>query len=199
MKETRVKKRVHVENNERMTIDEIDVQLQQIESVKSKRRIVTKAMNVLIVVSAISILLAVRCFPVMQITGNSMEPTLEAGDIIIASRYSNYFERGDLIAFYYNDSLLIKRVIGLPGDEISMDISGNVYVNGQVLDEPYVLEKTLGIDEDNFCTTVADGAFFVLGDNRYVALDSRAAEMRSIHSERVIGKVWFSVLPMKKL
>ena len=151
---------------------------------------------ILLTVAAIAVLIATLLLPVLQVTGTSMEPVLESGQIVVALKNAE-FRRGDVIAFYYNNKVLLKRVIGLPGDRVSIDLDGNVSVNGYVLDEPYLTDKSIGNYDLDFPYQVPDGKYFVLGDHRESSQDSRLSAIGSIADEYIIGKIAFRVWPLK--
>ena len=141
--------------------------------------------------------LSMLLFPVLQVTGTSMEPTLENGEILLAVKYGRV-ERGDVVAFYYNNKVLLKRVIGVAGDQIDILENGDVLVNGQTLDEPYVVEKSLGQADLDFPYQVPDSKIFVMGDHRNTSVDSRNSEIGAIAEEFIIGKVIFVVWPFNQ-
>ena len=132
--------------------------------------------------------------PVVKYYGTSMSPTLEDGQILIVSKMAE-IESGDIIAFYYNNKVLVRRVVATGNEQISIDIFGAVSVNGEELNEPYIESKTLGQCNLDFPYNVPTGAFFVLGDNRDAAMDSRLEEIGVVTDDRLIGKVVFSVKP----
>lgn len=149
----------------------------------------------LAVVAAVAVLVATLWMPVLRITGASMEPTLTDGQFVAAIK-SDKFESGDIIAFYYNNKILIKRVIASAGDWVDMDDDGNVYVNGLFLDEPYLVEKSVGECDIDLPYQVPDGRVFVMGDDRPVSLDSRTTAVGCVSREQVLGRVVFCVWPM---
>ena len=108
--------------------------------------------SVLVVVAAVAVLVATLFLPILQISGDSMSPTLQHDEIVILLKTKD-FDRGDLIGFYYQGKILLKRVIALPEDEVAIDADGNVYVNGDLLEEPYVTEKAWAIATWNFPIT----------------------------------------------
>ena len=126
-----------------------------------------------------------------------MTPTLDEGNIVLALKDKNV-NQGDLAAFYYNNKVLVKRVIATAGDWVSIDESGNVYVNDTFLDEPYVKEKSLGNCDIDFPYQVPDGTVFVLGDHRDVSIDSRTKAMGCISGDEMIGKLWIRIWPLKQ-
>lgn len=151
----------------------------------------------LIVMAAISVLIPVKIIPVVQVSGDSMEPTLEDGEIVILQRTRN-LEKGDLVAFYYQDSVLLKRVIGTAGDTIDIDEEGNVLVNGEMIDEPYVTAKALGDCNIQLPCQVPDGRIFVMGDHRSVSVDSRARAVGCVGQEQIIGKAAVRIWPLTR-
>lgn len=152
---------------------------------------------VLIVVAAIAVLITTLFLPILQISGDSMSPTLEHDEIVILLK-TNDFERGDIIGFYYQGKILLKRVIALPEDEVAIDAEGNVYVNGEILDEPYVTEKCLGDCDLEFPYKVPGTSYFVLGDQRTNSVDSRNSVIGAVSRDDIIGKVFLRVWPFTR-
>ena len=153
---------------------------------------------VLVVVAAVAALVTTLFLPILQISGDSMSPTLEHDEIVILIK-TNTFQRGDLVGFYYQGKILLKRVIGLPEDEIAIDADGNVYINGELLDEPYVTDKGLGDCDLEFPYKVPGTGYFVLGDQRSNSVDSRNSVIGSISKDDIIGKVFLRVWPLAKI
>lgn len=152
---------------------------------------------VLVVVAAIAVLITTLFLPILQISGDSMSPTLEHDEIVILLK-TKEFNRGDIIGFYYQGKILIKRVIALPEDEVAIDTEGNVYVNGEVLEEPYVTDKGLGDCDLEFPYKVPGTCYFVLGDQRSNSVDSRNSVIGSISRDDIIGKVFLRVWPFSR-
>ena len=150
----------------------------------------------LLVVAAVSVLIATLVLPVLEIYGNSMNPTFQNGDVVVSVKTAD-LKRGDICCLYYNNHILVKRVIGLEGDEILIDEDGRVFVNGKELDEPYVERKMLGDCDIEFPYTVPEQTVFVLGDNRSTSVDSRNASIGCISNEEIVGKIVFRVWPLK--
>ncbi|MBP3927684.1 MAG: signal peptidase I [Clostridium sp.] len=152
----------------------------------------------LITVAAMAVLVATLWLPVLRIYGSSMTPTLQDGEIICTVKASN-FEPGDIISFYYNNKILVKRVIARPGEWINIDESGTVSVNGEVLEEPYLVEKALGDTDIELPYQVPDGKIFVMGDHRSTSVDSRNTAVGCVAQEQVVGKIVFRVWPFERL
>ena len=162
------------------------------------RRTLRSTVSSLIVVAAIAIIISTMILPVLRVTGTSMNPTLKNDEVLLCNKLAD-IKQGDIIAFYYNNKVLIKRVIGLPGDVIDIAEDGTVYVNGEVHDEPYVSELALGECDIELPYQVPESRMFVLGDNRPVSIDSRSTSIGCIAEENIIGVVFFRVLPIKSI
>ena len=153
--------------------------------------------NALIVVAAVAALVATLILPVLQIAGTSMEPSLHDGNIVLLVKKNN-LKTGDLCAFYYSNKILIKRVIGTPGDYIWMESDGTVYLNGEPLDEPYVDVKALGECDVEFPYQVTENNYFVMGDQRETSIDSRSSVIGCISEDQIIGKIIFKIWPLSE-
>jgi len=154
--------------------------------------------STLIVVAAVAILVATLWLPVLQIYGSSMTPTLQDGEIIFTVKTAEP-EPGDIIAFYFNNKILVKRVIAAAGDWVNITEDGTVYVNDVCLDEPYLPEKALGESDITFPYQVPDGKWFVLGDHRATSVDSRSSAVGCVAQEQMVGKILFRVWPLNRL
>ena len=153
---------------------------------------------VLTIVAAVAVLIATLVLPVLQIEGTSMEPTLSNGDIVLLTKTTR-FDHGDLCGFTWNNKLLIKRGIGLPGDWSEMDTDGNIYLNGEKLDEPYVQQKDFGDCDLEFPFQVPQEQYFVVGDMRESSIDSRNTLIGCIPKDQIVGKVFFRVWPFQNI
>lgn len=152
----------------------------------------------LVVVAAIAVLVATLWLPVLQIYGSSMTPALQDGEIVFTVKTSD-FGPGDVIAFYYNNKILVKRVICDPGDWINIDEDGTVYVNDEKLDEPYLTEKALGECNIEMPYQVPDGRYFVMGDHRSTSVDSRSTSVGCVADEQIVGKIIFRIWPFDRI
>ena len=177
------------------SLDVIEAALKKEEYKNNYNRVLRSTVFSLIVVAAAAVLVAVLVLPVLQISGESMTETLQDGDIVVAVN-SSKFETGDVIAFYYNNNILVKRVIAYAGDWVDIDGDGNVYVNGEKLDEPYISDKALGECNIDLPYQVPDGRCFVMGDHRATSIDSRNTAVGCVSSDMVVGKILFRVWPM---
>ena len=162
------------------------------------RQALRSTISVLVVVAALAVLITTLFLPILQISGDSMSPTLEHDEIVVLLKMKN-FQRGDLVGFYYQGKILLKRVIALPGDEVAIDADGNVYVNSQLLEEPYVTDKGLGDCDLEFPYKVPGASYFVLGDQRSNSVDSRNSVIGAVALEDIIGKVFLRVWPLPKI
>lgn len=159
------------------------------------RRLLRNTINTIIVVAAVAVLIATLVLPVLQISGTSMLPTLENGEIVVLVKTTK-MDYGDLCAFSYSNKILIKRVIGLSGDVLYIDEEGTVFVNGYELEEPYLTEKSFGECDIEFPYTVPEGSYFLMGDQRTTSIDSRNAVIGPVSTEQIIGKLLLRIWPL---
>ena len=168
---------------------------------KYKRRyhaVLRSTIYTLITVAAIAVLVATLWLPVLQIYGSSMTPTLQDGEIIFSVKTAD-LEPGDIVAFYYNNKILVKRVICGPGDWVNIDEDGTVYVNEVRLKEPYLAEKALGDCNIELPYQVPDGKIFVMGDHRSTSVDSRNTAVGCVAQEQIVGKIIFRIWPLNRI
>ena len=177
--------------------EQVESELNRIQYRKRFLSMLVNTAAVLIVVAAAAVLVSTVFMPVIQVSGSSMSPTLNDGDILITFNTDNV-TYGDLCCVSWQNKMLLKRVIGLPGDTVSIAEDGSVSVNGRTLDEPYVIEKSLGDCEIAFPYEVPENKIFILGDNRRLSVDSRNRDIGSIGTEQIVGKVLFRIWPLRQ-
>ena len=177
---------------------QIETERKRYRRQKAYNKALRGTVYVLTIVAAIAVLVSTLVLPVLQIEGTSMEPALSNGDIVLLMKTTR-FDRGDLCGFTWNNKLLIKRVIGTPGDWIEIDTDGTIYLNGEKLDEPYVEKKAFGECDLVFPFQVPAGQYFVVGDMRESSIDSRNTLIGCIPKEQIVGKVFFRVWPFKSI
>lgn len=165
---------------------------------KKYNRTLRSTICALLVVAALAVLVATIFLPVLQVSGTSMEPTLDDGDIILLLK-SERFTTGDICGLYWQNKLLLKRVIGGPGDIIDIDAAGNVTVNGQELDEPYLTDKALGECDITLPYQVPENRYFVMGDHRSTSVDSRSSVIGCIEKEQIVGRAFLRVYPFDRI
>ncbi len=180
------------------TADQFYAEMKRVRYKKNFRKTIIATVNSLIVVAAVSVLVSLLFLPVLRVTGTSMTPTLYNDELVICNKRSNY-KQGDMIAFYFNNKILLKRVIGLPGDWIEITEDGTVFVNGEMLDEPYIDEKSLGECDIEFPYQVPESRIFVMGDHRATSVDSRTSMVGCIADEYIIGRLIFRVWPFEEV
>ena len=178
--------------------EQLEKELKRIRYNQRYGSVLKSTIYTLITVAAIAILVATLWLPVLQIYGNSMTPTLHDGEILFSVKTSD-FEKGDVIAFYYNNKILVKRFIAGAGEWVDIDGDGTISVNGEVLEEPYVEEKALGDCNIELPYQVPDGRIFVIGDHRSTSVDSRNTAVGCVAQEQIVGKIIFRIWPLNKI
>ena len=183
------------------SLDHPSIELLEAEIRRSKYRkryqnVLRSTIYALITVAAVAVLVATLWLPVMQTYGNSMSPTLNHGEIIFSVKTDD-FKQGDIIAFYYNNKVLVKRVIGTEGDWVTIEKNGDVILNGQVLEEPYLTEKAYGEVSIDLPCQVQEKTMFVMGDHRSVSVDSRNRAVGCVDEDQIVGKIVFCVWPLR--
>ncbi|MBE6989593.1 MAG: signal peptidase I [Ruminococcaceae bacterium] len=178
-----------------LSLEQLEAELKREKKKKNFASAIRNTIFTLITVAAIAVLVAVLLLPVLQIYGSSMTPTLEEGNIVVSVRGSE-FKTGEVVAFYYNNNILVKRVIAHAGDWVDIDDSGTVYVNSVALDEPYITDKAFGECNIELPYQVPESRIFVMGDHRDVSIDSRNTAVGCVADEQIVGKIIFRVWPL---
>ena len=178
--------------------EQVEAELNRVKYRRRYHRVLRSTVYILVIVAAAAILAATLWLPVLQIYGNSMTPTLKDGEILYTVKSSD-LKVGDIVAFYYNNKILVKRMICSAGDWIDIDEDGTVYVNDKELEEPYLVEKALGDCNIELPYQVPDGKIFVMGDRRSTSVDSRNTAVGCVAREQIVGKIIFRIWPLKRL
>ena len=177
---------------------EIEQELNRIRYKERYGKNLRSTIYALITVAAIAVLVATLALPVLQIYGSSMTPSLQDGEIVVSIKTAA-FEKKDIVAFYYNNKILVKRVIASAGEWVELDDEGNLYVNGELVVEPYIQEKALGECDIEMPYQVPEGRIFVMGDHRSVSIDSRSNTVGCVAEEQVVGKLVFRLWPIGRI
>ena len=178
--------------------EELNEELKRLKQQQRFHSVFRSTIFTLVVVASIAVLIATLWMPVLRIYGVSMNPSLEDGNIVISVKESK-FDPGEVVAFYYNNKILVKRAVARAGDWVDIDDSGNVYVNNVLLNEPYIKEKALGDCNIELPYQVPEGRIFVIGDNREVSIDSRNTAVGCVAEEQIVGKLIYRVWPLNSI
>ena len=178
------------------SLGELEEEYKRVEQRHAFRGVVRSTFYILITVAAVAVLISVFYMPVLHIYGTSMTPALNNGELVAAIKTSD-LTQGDVVAFYYNNKLLVKRVIGTPGDWIDLKENGDFYVNGELLDEPYLTEKAFGDCNITLPVQVSESRYFLVGDHRSVSIDSRNTAVGFVSEEQIVGKLVFRIWPFE--
>lgn len=186
-------------NHKEITIPTIEQTVHEIERLKRKnmfKHSMSTIIITIIVVIAVTVSASTFFFPVVQVSGSSMEPTLYAGDYLVMIK-ADKFKTGDICGFYWQNKLLIKRVIAAGGSVVNIDEDGTVTVDGQRLSETYIKEKSVGYCDIQFPYVVPQEKYFVMGDDRGTSVDSRSSTIGCIDKEQVVGRLLFRAWPLR--
>ena len=178
--------------------DEVKEELSRLKERERYLKKVQKTLSILVVVAAISVLVATLWMPVLKIYGSSMDPTLENGQIVVSIK-TKKLKSGDVVAFWQGNKLLVKRVIASPGQKVDIDVNRKVFVDGKAISESYLDSESLGNTDIDFPHQVEESRWFCMGDNRESSIDSRSAVIGDVSKEQIEGKVLFSVWPLNKI
>lgn len=178
--------------------EEVKEELGRLKERERYLKKVQKTLSILVVVAAISVLVATLWMPVLKIYGSSMDPTLENGQIVVSIK-TKKLKSGDVVAFWQGNKLLVKRVIASPGQKVDIDVNGKVFVDGKAISESYLDSESLGNTDIDFPHQVEESRWFCMGDNRESSIDSRSAVIGDVSKEQIEGKVLFSVWPLNKI
>ena len=185
-------------DNDVVSNEEVKQEINRLKEREKHLNHLRKTFSVLVVVAAISVLVATLWMPVLKVYGSSMNPTLENGQIVVSIK-TKTLKSGDVVAFWQGNKLLVKRVIAGPGQYIDIDVNGKVSVDGKAISETYLDNESLGNTDIDFPHQVEESRWFCMGDNRDSSIDSRSAAIGDISKEQVEGKVLFSVWPLNKI
>ena len=185
-------------NSDLVSNEEVKEELSRLKERERYLKKVQKTLSILVVVAAISVLVATLWMPVLKIYGSSMDPTLENGQVVVSIK-TKKLKSGDVVAFWQGNKLLVKRVIASPGQKVDIDVNGKVFVDGKAISESYLDSESLGNTDIDFPHQVEESRWFCMGDNRESSIDSRSAVIGDVSKEQIEGKVLFSVWPLNKI
>lgn len=180
---------------ENPTVEQLEQEIKRVKYRSRYRTVLKSTIYTLITVAAVAVLVATLWLPVLQIYGSSMTPTLQNGEIIFSLK-TDELQQGDIIAFYYNNKILVKRVIAGAGQWVDIKEDGTVYIDEALLQEPYLVEKSFGDADITFPYQVPDGKIFVMGDHRSTSVDSRHTAVGCVAEEQIVGKIIFRIWPL---
>lgn len=193
-----MKKKSDVDLDQLPSVEQLEGQLKRERYKVRYQYALRSTIYTLLAAASAAILAATLWIPVLQIYGTSMTPTLGEGQLVVSVK-SKKFQQGDIVAFYYNNKILVKRVIAGPGEWVDIDEDGNVFVNGEALDEPYLTEKALGQCDIELPYQVPDNQYFVMGDHRSTSADSRSTSVGCVSIDAIVGRLLFRIWPLNMI
>ncbi len=178
--------------------EQVEAEMRRVRFNTKYFRLLRSTVYALIVTAAVSVLVATLFLPVLQIYGTSMSPTLTEGEIVVSIKQKEY-TRGDIIALYYSNKVLVKRIIGVGDDVIQLTDEGTFIINGEELVESYISKKAYGdLTDIEFPFTVPKNTYFVVGDHRETSIDSRSTQIGCVEPSEVVGRIVFSIWPFSE-
>lgn len=184
-----------MKNMELPTSSEVEQELRREQYRRRYKRTLKSTFFALVTAAAAAVLVATLWLPVLQIFGSSMVPTLQEGQIVVSVKATD-LKSGDIVAFYYGNKVLVKRYIAGPGSWVDIQEDGTVVVDGEILDEPYLTEKSFGICDLELPYQVPEESYFLIGDHRDTSVDSRHSSVGCISMDQIVGKIIFRVWPL---
>ena len=181
-----------------ISLKALDAEILRLERRQSSNRLLLAFLTSLLAIAAAAVLLSQFWLTALQVEGTSMNPDLAQGDKVLAI-HSGVIKKNDVIAFYFGNRIMIKRVIAVGGETVDIDAQGAVSVDGRRLDEPYVTGQGLGDCDIELPFKTPDGEYFVMGDNRAASEDSRLAIIGPVKKQQALGKVIFKLWPINRM
>lgn len=182
----------------KLNVESLEEELDRVNRASRFRNSLKSTIFGLIVVAALMVLIATIWMPVLRIYGDSMDPSLKEKDLVLSVKKKDY-DRGDIVALYYGNKLLVKRIVGKPSEEVDFDSKGNVYINNEILEETYIDEKSYGDISIRLPYKVPEERYFVLGDHRDTSVDSRNVVLGAVSEDQIIGKIIFRIWPLSEI
>lgn len=183
--------------SETPTVEQLETALRNEKRRMNYSNALKSTLYALLVVAAIAVLVSTLVLSVFEITGTSMTPVVSDGDFVLVFK-TGALQRGDIIAFNYNNKPLVKRIIAFPGETVNIDSNGLVYINGVPMDEPYITDLAFGDTTIKLPYQVPDGKYFVMGDHRSTSQDSRSTLIGCVSDDQIIGQLLLRFWPLKR-
>ncbi len=184
--------------NADFTSQQLRNEFARVKNKSGAKTIIRNVILLIIAVAAVVSILVTQFFPIMSIRGHSMSPNLNSGSIVISVKTED-IKHGDVCCFYSGNTALCKRIIAVGGEVVNINEEGLVYVNNELIDEPYIAEFALGESDIVYPYLVPENTYFVMGDDRAESIDSRSSQIGCVAKGQVIGKVVFQIWPISGL